>query len=352
MNDKATTIGIDMGDKKNEMCAVDSKGKVLERETQPNTPEFTRKYYSAIAPRRIVLEAGAQSTWFAETLRECGHEVIVANPRKTRLIGSSSEKNDRRDAEMLARLGNADPGLLHPVQLKSTQEQADIAVLKARDSLVAARTSIIEQIRSQAKCLGSRIDSCDADCFHLNALEQIPDSLRPALEPLVQTVGHLTRQIRSYDRQIELLCKQHPETERLREIGGVGAITSLFFVLTIGDCERFENSRSVGPYTGLTPKHHQSGQVDKLLNISKEGNETMRRLLVGSARYILGPFGKDCDLRRFGMHIMERGGKSAKGRAAIAVARKLAVLMHSLLKNETQYDPFHQAGAAATETAA
>ena len=136
--------------------------------------------------------------------------------------------------------------------------------------------------------------------------------------------------------------KAYPETLTLREITGVGPVTALAYVLTLEDPTRFNKSRDVGPYLGLTPKRDQSGKTDKALSISKAGNTYLRRLLVGSAHYILGPFGPDCDLRRYGTRIASRGGKAAKRKAVVAVARKLAVLMHQLWKNKATYDPFYK----------
>lgn len=351
MKDVITTIGIDMGDKKNTICAVNAKGDVLKKETQPNTPQFARKYYGSIPPCRIVLEAGTHSMWFSEILKECGHNVIVVNPRTTRIIWQTNEKNDGRDAEVLARIANVDIELLDEIQHRSAAEHADLAVIKARDAVVAQRTSLIAHVRGEVKTAGSRIDACDADNFHLKALDQIPSNLLPALEGIVGLIASLTKQIRDYDHKIGRLCEKYSGTQALSDIAGVGPITSLCFVLTVGSCDRFAKSRDVGAYYGLTPRHDQSGQRDKLLGITKSGNEMMRRLLVGCARYILGPFGPDCDLRRFGMKIMERGGKNAKGRAAMAVARKLSVLMHSLLKNKIKYDPFHQENKSAQSAA-
>jgi transposase len=129
----------------------------------------------------------------------------------------------------------------------------------------------------------------------------------------------------------------------LRQVEGVGALTALTFVLTLEDPHRFEKSRSVGAYLGLVPGKDQSGDRDPQKRISKEGDEMLRKLLVGSAHYVLGPFGSDSDLRRHGEKIASRGGKNAKKRAAVAVARKLSVLLHRLWVSGDVYDPFHNA---------
>ena len=129
----------------------------------------------------------------------------------------------------------------------------------------------------------------------------------------------------------------------MRQVEGIGPLTALTFVLTLEDPYRFEKSRSVGAYLGLVPATDQSGDRDPQKRISKEGDEMLRKLLVGSAHYILGPFGSDSDLRRHGEKIASRGGKNAKKRAAVAVARKLSVLLHSLWVSGEVYDPLHNA---------
>ena len=193
------------------------------------------------------------------------------------------------------------------------------------------------------KSTGNRISSCGAEVFHGRLLEEMPAELRPALEPVMKSIEDLTRRIRHYDKVLGQLCSEkYPETAGLRAINGVGPITSLAFILTIEESSRFDKSRAVGPYLGLVPKRDKSGEVDKQLRITKAGNEYLRRLLVGSSQYILGPFGPDCDLRRFGLKLAERGGKNAKRRAVIAVARKLGVMMHQLWKSDAVYDPFFQ----------
>jgi transposase len=193
------------------------------------------------------------------------------------------------------------------------------------------------------KSFGGRLPKCPAVSFHKKVVEHIPEALWPALGPILKTIGSLTERIREYDRQLEMVCQEHyyPETELFRQVEGVGALTALTFVLTLEDPSRFAKSRSVGAYLGLVPSKDQSGERDPQERISKEGDEMLRRLLVGSAHYILGPFGRDSDLRRHGLKIASRGGKNAKKRAAVAVARKLSVLLHRLWITGELYEPLH-----------
>jgi transposase len=160
------------------------------------------------------------------------------------------------------------------------------------------------------------------------------------LLPLVQLAEGLSACIQGYDRRIEeLASEKYGPTKLLRQVKGVGPITALAYVLTLEKPERFPKSRDVGPYLGLVPKQEDSGESQPQLGISKAGDRMLRKLLVGSAQYILGPFGPDTDLRRYGLRLCERGGKNAKKRAAVAVARKLAVLLHRLWVSGEVYEP-------------
>ncbi len=337
------TVGLDMGDKNHSICVLDPEGTVMERAVVANTAAAVRQRFGGLAPCLVALEAGTHSGWVSRVLEELGHEVLVGNPRKLRVIWDSDEKGDARDAEMLARIARFDPQLLYPIRHRKPETQGDLAAIKARDMLVKARTMLIAHARGLVKSTGERLPTCSPECFHLRAGEGMPAELAPALEPLVRSIEELTRRIRHCDRLVEKLStEKYPETKRLRAIGGVGPVTALSFVLVLEDSGRIENSRSVGPFLGLTPKRDQSGQTDKQLRITKAGNAYLRRLLVQCAQYILGEFGADCDLRRFGLKLAERGGKNAKRRAVVAVARKLAVMMHHLWKAGVDYDPLHK----------
>jgi len=210
---------------------------------------------------------------------------------------------------------------------------------------------LVNHVRGAVKSFGHRLPKCPARSFHKRAPEHIPEALLPALGPVLEQIGSLTQRIREYDRQLETVSEEHyPETQLLRQVEGIGPLTALTFVLTLEDPSRFEKSRSVSAYLGLVPSRDQSGDRDPQRRISKEGDEMLRKLLVGSAHYILDPFGKDSDLRRHGQKIASRGRKNAKKRAAVAVARKLAVLLHSLWISAEVCEPLgniHRSGVRA-----
>ena len=348
------TAGLDLGDRYSYLCLIDQQdGEVMEEGRLRTTPEALRRRFSSERPLRIAIETGTHSPWVSRLLEECGHEVLVANARKLRLIYANKQKTDEVDAENLARLARVDPKLLYPLKHRGEGSQAHLAVVRSRQALVGCRTQLVNHVRGAVKSFGGRLPKCPARTFHKRTPGHIPDALRPALEPILEQIGSLTERIREYERRLETVSEEHyPETQLLRQVEGIGPLTALTFVLTLEDPSRFERSRSVGAYLGLVPAKDQSGDRDPQKRISKEGDEMLRKLLVSSAHYVLGPFGSDSDLRRHGEKIASRGGKNAKKRAAVAVARKLCVLLHRLWVTGEVYDPLRETHRRQEEEAA
>jgi transposase len=336
-----TTAGLDLGDRYSYLCLLDTDGgEVIEEGRVRTTPEALRRRFASERPMRIAIETGTHSPWVSRLLEECGHEVLVANARKLRLIYANKRKTDEVDAQNLARLARLDPRLLYPLKHRGEDSQAHMAIIRSRQALIGCRTQLVNHVRGAVKSFGHRLPKCPARTFHKRASEHIPEALLPALEPVLEQIGSLTERIRGYDRKLETISEEHyPETALLRQVEGVGPLTALTFVLTLEDPYRFEKSRSVGAYLGLVPASDRSGERDPQKRISKEGDEMLRKLLVSGAHYVLGPFGSDSDLRRHGEKIASRGGKNAKKRAVVAVARKLCVLLHSLWVSGEVYDP-------------
>jgi transposase len=338
---KDSYVGMDWGDQNHHVCTLDAEGRVTGRAQVPNTPVGLKALcgkFSAGTP--VAIEAGTHSGWISRLLEEQGLSVVVAQPRALKALWGRDRKNDASDAELLARMLRADPRLLHPIEHRSEQAQIDILTVRSRDVLVQARTKLVNAARGMAKSLGHRLPAASTRCFATKARAVMPPKLREALLPLLDAVDNLNEQIRVLNGQIEEIAQaRYPETQRLRAVTGVGGLTALAFVLTVSDPTRFRRSREVGPYLGLAPKQDQSGASDRQLHITKAGDGYLRRLLVGSAQYILGPFGPACGLRSFGTRLAARGGKNAKRRAVVAVARKLAVLLHKLWVSDVPYDP-------------
>jgi transposase len=333
------TVGIDLGDKHAHVCVLNEEGEILEESRVMMKIEALKLRFGSMAPARIAMEVGTHSGWVSRLIRELGHEVLVANARKLRLIYENDGKNDKVDAQYLARLARVDPKLLSPIEHRSRQAQEDLAVLRARDTLVQARTKLINHVRGAVKALGGRIPGMSADAFGRKAGGSLPEGLKRALEPVLEMIRKLTEQIRVESARAEAVAKErYPQTAALQQVDGVGPVTSLAYVLTLGDPARFSKSRQVGAYLGLRPKQSQSGESDPELRITKAGDGFLRRLLVGSAQYILGPFGPDTDLRRWGLKLAGEG-KTSKKRAVVAVARKLSVLLHRLWVTNQPYEP-------------
>jgi transposase len=344
------TVGLDVSDIYTSLCILDEEGNVVEEGRVRTTMPALERRFSVLSPCRVVLEVGTHSPWMSRLLAGFGHEVIVANPRQVRLISQSDRKRDRTDAEQLARLGRVDPALLRPIQHRGSEAQHDLALLRTRDVLVRARTNLINHVRGAAKATGSRLPACSAASFHRKAEAHLPLALRAILLPIVSMVAELTARIREYDRQVQRSGERYPAEQLLRQVQGVGPLTALAFLLVIEDPERFRKSREVGPYLGLVPRQSQSGEREPQLSITKAGDPLLRRLLVQSAHYILGPFGADSELRRWGLRLAGSGSSRNKKRAVVAVARKLAVLLHRLWVTGEVYEPLSGARVIAART--
>jgi transposase len=336
------TIGLDLGDRSSWYCVLDAAGQVQLEQRVSTTAKALAEVFSRMPCSRIALETGMHSPWVSRLLSGLGHEVIVAHARNVRLIGESRKKDDRLDAQTLARLARIDPQLLCPVKHRSAKAQADLTVIRARAGLVRARTALVNTARGLAKSYGERLRGCNVRNMNPEKAEGLSPELQSALQPLLTALETLSEQIAEYNEQIEQLAKDsYPQVALLKQIKGVGTLIALTFLLTLEDPHRFRKSRDVGCYLGLQPGRRNSGQSEPQMHISKEGDPYLRTLLVQGAQHILGPFGVDCDLRRWGLKLAERGGKSGKKRAIIATARKLAVLLHHLWVSGEVYEPLH-----------
>lgn len=336
-------IGLDLGDRYSYYCVLDGDGQVVEEGRVATTREGLRWQFGRWLAARIALEVGTHSPWASRLLGELGHEVLVANPRRLRMIYQSRSKQDRLDARSLARVLRMDPVLLSAVEHRPERMAQDLSVLRARDLLVRTRTRLVNHVRGAVKATGHRLRRCSTRRFADEAPEQLPAVIEEALKPVLSAIEAVSEQIRQLDRRVEELCqKSYPETTVLRQVPGVGPKVALSYVLVLQNPGRFGKGRAVGAYLGMVPARRQSGEQDPQLRITKEGDGYVRRMLVQAAQYVLGPFGPDSDLKRFGQRLAERGGKNARKRAVVAVARKLAVLLHRLWRTGEVYEPFRQ----------
>jgi len=334
------TIGIDLGDEFSQVCVLDGEGEVIEEGKLRTTEEAFRRRFGGMEASLAVLEVGTHSPWVSRLVESLGHECLVANPAV--LHHKGRKKSDRIDAEKLARPARSEPEELEPIQHASAEVQADMAIVHSRRCLVEARTKLINRSRGLVKSWGERLPKCDADYFAKRTAAFVPRELAPAVEPLLQTIALLTAQIKNLDKRIEALAqgKYGAATQPMRQVTGIGALTALSYALTIREPQRFSKSRQVGPYLGLTRQQDQSGERDVEHSISKAGNVYMRKLLIQSAHYVMER-GPDTDLKRWGVR-KAAGGKRAKKRAVVALARKLAVLLHHLWLSGEDYVPLRQ----------
>ena len=334
------TIGLDVGDKWSRYSVLDQKsGQVVESGRVRTTPRGMEQFFSSHPRARVVLEVGTHSRWASHAAQACCQEVLVANPRKLHFIYRNDRKSDEVDAEALARVGRLDPKLLAPIRHRSDGAQRDLALLRARAGLVTARTKLVNTLRGIMKTFGFRLPALATKTIGHKTLDLIPEGLQPQLHPLLLAIEGLSDEIKTYDKLIDNLAEATPQVKRLTQVPGVGNLTALAFILTIEDQARFRRSRTVGAFFGLVPRRDQSGDVEKQLSITKSGDRMVRTLLVQCAHKILARNSIDSDLRRAGDRIASRGGKTAKRRAVIAVARKLAVLLHALWRDGSRYEP-------------
>jgi transposase len=307
------TIGIDLGDVWNHYCILNQDGEVVDRGRFRTTPKAIEKWFTDLLPARVAMEAGTHSIWISEQLRELGHEVIVANVRELRAISQSDRKSDQVDAEKLARYARLDPEILRPISHRTVEQQEALTLIRARDLMVRLRTAAVNAVRGLTKSCGHRMPASSTRCFAKRSLSAMPPGLAQALGPVLEQIAAMTIKIKQYDRQIQQLVQtDYPETQALRKVPGVGDLTALTFVLTLGSKERFKQSRDVGCYLGLRPRRSQSGDRDPQLGITKAGNVYLRSLLIECAGHTLRPQGKDSSLRQWGLRLASRGGKQAR----------------------------------------
>jgi transposase len=346
--DKPTmTMGLDMGDRFSHYCLLNEEGDVVEEGRMQSTEAAFRRHFASDPRMRIAVECGTHSPWVSRLLTELGHQVIVANARKIRAITASESKNDRNDAEKLARFAAHDPKLLSPLEHRSSERQLDLNLIHARSTLVRARTMIVNAVRGLVKSGGGRLPACSTESLPTRAPAAIPPALAAVATPLIEQIGLLTAQIASMDKQVEKLAVKYPEIGLLRTAPGVGPVVAAAYVLTLDRPDTVPYNRSAGAFLGLRPGQSQSGDSDPQRRISKTGNSCLRSLLVQSAQYILGRFGPDSELRRWGLNLAQSGGKRGKKRAIVAVARKLAVILHSMWRSGQRFQPFPQLPVAA-----
>lgn len=342
----SNTVGLDVGDRYSYYCVLNGDAELVEEGRIRTTEEALRHHFADCQQLRIALETGTHSPWISRLLQDLGHEVIVANARKLESISASRTKNDRNDAEQLARLAHSDPKLLSPVRHRSPERQRDLNLIRARSVLVRARTMIINAARGLVKSSGGRLPSCSSQSFEQKVKASLSAEQRDLVMPLLTQASALSEQIQEMDQRIEQLGQRYAEIAILRTAPGVGPLVAATYVLTLDRHQLLGQSRSAGAVLGLRPGRNQSGDYDPQCRITKTGNNYLRSLLVQSAHYILGRFGPDSALRRWGLKLAASGGKRGKRRAVVAIARKLSVILHCMWRSGQRFRAFPQSAIA------
>lgn len=338
------TIGLDLGDRRSRYGVLDQNGEIIQEEAVATSREGLNSIPGAAVGSRIIIEVGSHSPWVSRWLKELGFEVIVANARKVAMISQSTRKNDRLDAQTLARLGRIDPKLLAPIQHRSAQAQRDLAVIRMRAQLVDQRTELINCARGTVKAMGGRLPDCEGKDIGVEKLAgwKLGQALEQLLKPLFTVLDHLNEQIAVYEKEIAVMKERYPQIKLLTPVYGVGELIAMTYVLTLEDPAKFPRSRDVGPYLGLTTKQRDSGQSQPQMHITKEGDGYLRKLLVQAGQCTLKPGAQESDLRRWGLGHFRPGDKKGKKKAVVGVARRIAVLLHRLWMNGEVYEPNYQ----------
>jgi transposase len=332
------TIGLDLGDTTSEVCVLDATRKTIERGPVETTPESLKALFERYPGSNLVFEVGSQSRWVQQLANSSDLGIVTAaDPRQLQLITKSFKKTDRKDAYVLCRAGQGLPELLHPVEHRSEDSHAKLQVVRSRDLLVEQRTRLVNRIRGMVKSTGNKMPSCDAAYFFRKAPQHIPVCLQPATTPLFAILESIHEQLRLLKKELQKIADSIPAVSRLQQVPSIGLITALTFVLTVEDPTRFRINRNVGAYFGLSPRKKDSGDSEPQLPITKAGDTHLRRLFVVCAHHLLHR-GKDCALKQWGLELCRRGGKNAKKRAAVAVARKFAVHLLAIWKSGEDYD--------------
>jgi len=328
--------GIDLHAEYSQICILDDEGEVMGTSRVRTSQKALEKFFSR-DPMRVAMEAGGTSPWVSRLLGSLGHEVVVCSPRRVRLIAESTLKNDTVDAEVLARLVRLDPEFLKPIQHRSEQAQLLRGNLKVRSAMVEARTKWINTIRGLLRSFGYKVSGKAPHSFAERVDRmKLSSELRAVIEPLLQQLDLLSGEIERRNEHLEEMVKDLPEVAHLRKIPGVGPVVATYFVLTIDDPDRFKYSRDVAAFFGLRPSMRESASTTHFGRITKEGDPEMRRLLVQAAHACLLTKA-DSELKRWALALAQRKGK---GKAVVALARKLAVLMHRLWVTGEVYQAF------------
>jgi transposase len=329
--------GLDVGLKASALCVVDETGRMVREIKLDSSPEAVAKALQGLEVETLVLETGGLSDWLASGLRKLGLRALVICARRARAAGEAmAVKTDRGDARLLAELART--GFYREVHVKSSQAQEGRALLVARAGLVAAGRDAENRIRGLLRRFGVKLACLTGARFAARvreALRDLPETLALAVEPMLEVAAKARAGAGELKVEIGRRARADATCQRLMSVPGVGPLVSYAYRVTIDEARRFATARPVGAYLGLTPGRFQSGAVDRALPVSKAGDSLLRTLLYEGARSLLATSGKDCALRRWGLKLAKRLGAK---KARVAIARKLAVILHAIWIDGTWFE--------------
>lgn len=329
-------VAIDLHDEYSQICVMSTEREVLAEVKVPTRRAALSDFFRQRERSRVIFEAGPHALWVGELLGELGHEVVACHPRRVRLIAESRNKNDRVDAELLARLSLSDLELIRPIQQRTRKTLEQRSIVRCRASLVETQKRLRTMLRGLIKPFGVRLSAGKKRALIEAAATELPPLTRQSVDAILKTLQTIATQLHALNEAVERLAAEHPAATRLQSIPGVGPLVAISYVHAIEDPARFA-SCDIGPYLGLTPSNRSSagkklGPKDR----GRPGNPYVRSLLVQAAWTLMNSR-SESDLARWGRGLIERIGAK---KAAMAVARKLATVMHHLWLHEEDFRPF------------
>ena len=331
-------VGLDVSVDETSVCVVDGDGKILHESKVKSVPSAIAKIVAKHAPaaERVGLEAGGSSSWLCRELGDLGLPVIHMEARHAhRALSMRINKTDKNDARGLADLMRV--GWFKAAHPKSVEAHRLRTMLLARKRLVDTKRQFENQARNVMKTTGTMLGSTAGRGFaeKLDAACKADPILNAICGPLLKVIEVIKKQITAYDRNLQARARSDKTVRRLMTTPGVGTLTALAFVSSIDDPHRFKRSSDVGAYLGLTPRRHQSGEMDWTGHISKLGDGLARTYLFEAASVLISRVDKWSTLKAWGVRLAKRIGSK---KARIAVARKMAVILHCLWVDGTEFE--------------
>lgn len=329
--------GLDLSMETTHVCVVDGEGRKVGSSCVDSTPEaIAAELERHGAVERAVIETGRMTPSIALGLRELGVAIVCIDARQAHqsLKAMKANKTDPHDAAGLAQLART--GFYKEVHVKSPTAHGVRSVISARGHLVEARVRLDNTIRGLCATFGLRLGVGQGERFlaRMKAAATIP-GLGEALAALLGVRERLVDEISQLDRQLKAISTSSPVCQALMSIPGVGVQTSAAFAAAIDEASRFKRSRAAGAYFGLVPRRHQSGELDWTGRITKQGDSTVRKLLYEAANSILTRTRQSFALKTWALKIAKRRGLK---KARVALARRLAVIMHAMLRDGTLFN--------------